>query len=58
MSKLIVSPGNWKITKYGTICRSWNIISVDPIFMDSLLLVGGHLEFTNLALNCHSKIVM
>ena len=44
--------------KHGTIHRSLQIIAMHPIFKDNLLRVGGRLISTDLALNCHSQIII
>ena len=46
------------LQKHGTIHRSLQIIALDPIFKGNLLRVGGRLKSTNLALKCHSQIII
>ena len=44
--------------KHGTIHRTSQIIALDPIFIDNLLHAGVCLKTTDLALNCHSQIII
>ena len=46
------------LLKHATIYRSSQIMALDPIFKDNLLRVGGRLKSTDLALNCHSQIII
>ena len=46
------------LQKHSTIHRCSQIIVLDPIFNDNLLRVGGRLKFIDLALNCHSQIII